>query len=125
MKKVLLLFVAMLTCSLMQAQGLVPRERIIFSVRLYDGGIKDKPIGGPSPKSPAQPPTVYIEENVLYFDADHADFELTLRDEDGNDVYTTTVTTSETEVTLPSTLTGDYEIELISGNWVFTGWIEL
>lgn len=123
MKKVLLLFVAMLTCSLMQAQGLVPRERIIFSVRCL--GFDNKSIGIPTPKSPAQPPTVYIEENVLYFDADHADFELTLRDEDGNDVYTTTVTASETEVTLPSTLTGDYNIELISGNWVFTGWIEL
>ena len=123
MKKVLLLFVAMLTCSLMQAQGLVPRERIIFSLRCM--GFDDKTISNPMPKFPAQPPTVYIEENVLYFDADHADFELTLRDEDGNDVYTTTVTTSETEVTLPSTLTGDYEIELISGNWVFTGWIEL
>ena len=123
MKKVLLLFVAMLTCSFMQAQGLVPKERIIFSVRCM--GFDPKPIGVPMPKSPGDAPEVYIEENVLYFEGEHPGYHLTIRDEDGDDVYTTTVSASDTVVTLPSTLSGTYEIELVSGNWVFTGWIEL
>ena len=125
MKKVLLLFVAMLTCSLMQAQGLVPKERIIFSVRFYEGGIEERPISSPMPKSPEDVPEVYIEENVLYFEGDHPDYDLTIRDEDGDDVYTTTVSALDTVVTLPSTLSGTYEIELVYGDWVFTGWIEL
>lgn len=125
MKKVLLLFVAMMTCSLMQAQGLVPKERIIFNVRCYEGGIKDKPIGNPSPKSPDETPEVYIEENVLYFEGDHPGYDLTIRDEDGDDVYTTTVSASDTVVTLPSTLSGTYEIELVYNDLLFTGWIDL
>jgi hypothetical protein len=46
-------------------------------------------------------------------------------DEDGEVVYTTTVFSNETQVALPSNLSGDYEIELLMGNWKFTGWIEL
>lgn len=127
MKKVLLLFVAMLTCSLMQAQGVLPKERIYFSVRCYANVINDdhNPIGHPAPKSPDETPEVYIEENVLYFEGDHPDYDLTIRDEDGDDVYTTTVSALDTVVTLPSTLSGTYEIELVYGDWVFTGWIEL
>lgn len=39
---------------------------------------------------------------------------------DGPAVYST-----ETQVVLPSTLSGDYEIELRMGYWKFTGWITL
>ena len=76
-------------------------------------------------KSPIQPPTVYIEDYVLTFVVDHPEYVLNIKDEDGDVVYTTTVWSTDTEVTLPSTLSGDYEIELVMGNWLFTGWIEL
>lgn len=125
MKKLFMFMFALLTCSLMQAQGLVPKERIYFSVHFYDGGIDPKPIGNPMPKSPEDAPEVYIEENVLYFEGDHPGYDLTIRDEDGDTVYTTTVTSTDMTVTLPSTLSGDYEIELVYDNWVFTGWITL
>lgn len=109
----------------MQAQGVLPKERIYFSVQLYCGGIDPRPTMVPTPKSPDETPEVYIEENVLYFEGDHPGYDLTIRDEDGDDIHTTTVSASDTVVTLPSTLSGTYEIELVSGNWVFTGWIEL
>ena len=48
-----------------------------------------------------------------------------VKDEDGDVVYTTTVFSAETEVVLPSTLSGDYEIQLTMGNWLFTGLIQL
>ena len=76
-------------------------------------------------KSPIQPPTVYIEDYVLTFTVGHPDYVLNIKDEDGYVVYTTSVWSSETEVVLPSTLSGDYEIELVMGNWLFTGFIFL
>ena len=48
-----------------------------------------------------------------------------VKDEDGDVVYTTTVFSAETEIVLPSTLSGDYEIQLVMGNWLFTGLIQL
>ena len=40
-------------------------------------------------------------------------------------VYTTVVSSSETQVVLPATLSGEYQIELAMGGWLFTGWITL
>jgi hypothetical protein len=77
------------------------------------------------PKSPMRPPVVYIEDYTLSFVADHPDYELTILDEDGNVVYMTMVESAQTEVILPSVLSGDYYVELVMGNWLFTGLIEL
>ena len=71
------------------------------------------------------PPTVYLEDGVLTFTAGHPDYTLTIKDEDGDVVYSTIVTSAQTTVVLPSTLTGDYVIELVMGNWLFTGYIVL
>ena len=76
-------------------------------------------------KSPKAPPTVYQEDNTLTFVADHPEYVLYIKDEDEEVVYSTVVTSAETEVTLPSYLSGTYEIELVMGNWLFTGWIDL
>ena len=105
-------------CAIMQAQ-----ERIAFSV---ESSIIDKqPMGHGHPKSPMRPPVVYIEDYTLSFAVDHPDYELTIKDEEGEIVYTTIVTSAETQVTLPSTLVGGYVIEPTMGYWKFTGWIEL
>ena len=77
------------------------------------------------PKSPAAPPTVYQEDNTLTFVADHPEYVLYIKDEDEEVVYSAVVTSAETEVMLPSYLSGTYEIELVMGNWLFTGWIDL
>jgi hypothetical protein len=96
-------------------------ERIVFGVTEID------PVttGNGRPKSPIQPPTVYIEDYVLTFTENHPDYTLYIKDEDGFVVYSTTVWSSDTEVILPSTLSGDYEIDLVMGNWLFTGFINL
>ena len=85
----------------------------------------DMPGGNGYPKSPMRPPVVYIEDYTLSFVADHPDYILNIKDEDGEVVYSTTVFSSMTQVTLPSTLSGDYEIELLMGNWKFMGFITL
>ena len=85
----------------------------------------DMPVGNGHSKSPIQAPTVYIEDYTLAFVADHPDYILNIKDEDGEVVYSTPVYTTETQVVLPSTLSGDYEIELIMGYWKFIGWINI
>jgi hypothetical protein len=57
--------------------------------------------------------------------ADHPEYILNIKDEDGEVVYTTTVFSTQTQVVLPSILSGDYEVNLVMGNWLFVGWINL
>ena len=94
-------------------------------IPLAVGIIESMPIGHGHGKSPMRPPVVYIEDHTLSFVVDHPDYELTIKDEDGEVVYSTIVTSAETLVTLPSSLVGDYVIELTMGNWLFVGWINL
>ena len=94
-------------------------------VQLSSHKIDNTPLGDGPAKSPVVPPCVYIEDYTLSFEAYHPDYALIIKDEDDNVVYTTSVWSSQTEVVLPSTLTGDYEINLVMGNWLFTGWISL
>lgn len=84
-----------------------------------------KLIGHDNPRGPIESPTVYIEDYSLSFEADHPDYVLNIKDEDGEVVYTTTVYSVMTLVTLPATLSGDYEIELVYGGWLFSGYINL
>ena len=84
-------------------------------------------IGGhPRPKAPVQCPTVSIDDHTLYiYDVAYA-FTLYLLDEDGEVAYTTSVAAGTPTVTLPSDLTGDYELLLVpGGSYYFSGWIEL
>lgn len=85
----------------------------------------DMPAGNGHSKSPMRPPVVYIEDYTLAFAADHPEYILNIKDEDGEVVYSTVVYSTLTQVTLPSILSGEYVIELRMGYWLFTGWIEL
>lgn len=87
--------------------------------------INDRPLTNGHPKSPDETPTVYIDDYMLYFEANHPEYVLNIKDEDGDVVYTTVVYTAQTQAVLPSTLSGDYEIELVMGNWIFKGRISL
>lgn len=115
MKKVTVLFFALLMVSLVQAQEQV---ELIAT-------IDEQTVGHSLPKSPIEPPVVYIEDYTLSFAVDHPDYVLYIKDEDGDIVYTTTVYSTQKQVILPSTLAGDYQIELAMGYWLFTGWINL
>lgn len=117
MKKLLIssLFILLMSTNVMS------REVVPFTVHYED----DQPGGNGNPRGPIKAPLVYIDDYVLAFEAYHPDYVLTLKDENGDVVYTTTVYSTETLVTLPSTLSGDYEVNLVMGNWLFTGWISL
>ncbi|MBO7537809.1 MAG: hypothetical protein J6T44_00845 [Prevotella sp.] len=85
----------------------------------------DQPGTSGYPKSPMQAPSVYIEDHMLSFETNHADYVLNIKDENGNVVYFTVVFSTQTQVVLPFTLSGNYEIELIMGYWLFKGCITL
>lgn len=117
MKKILLMIVG----AFLLSTSLFAKEVVPFTVNYED----DQPLGNGNPRSPIEVPLVYIEDYTLSFETNHPDYTLIIKDEDGDVVYTTTVFSNDTEVILPSTLSGDYEVNLVMGNWLFTGWIEL
>ena len=119
MKKLLLFALS----ALFMSTNLMAWELVPLKVNFGDDD--EKPISTGHPKSPIQAPTVYIEDYTLLFAVDHPEYVLNIKDEDDNVVYTTVVYSSLAQVILPSTLSGDYQIELVMGNWLFTGWINL
>ena len=118
MRKLFLLLVG----AFMMSTSLLAWEPIPLTVY---GDDDYSPIGHDRPRSPIEVPLVYIEDYTLLFAEGHPDYVLNIKDEDGDVVYTTTVYETMTQVVLPSTLSGDYEVELIMGNWIFTGYINL
>ena len=88
-------------------------------------GDDNEPVGHDLPRGPIEAPTVYIEDYSLLFETNHPDYVLNIKDVDGNVVYSTTVYSVLTLAPLPYTLSGDYEIELFYGGWIFTGNISL
>lgn len=118
MKKLLLMIVGAFILS----TNLWAKELVQLSVGI---DIDHMPIGNGNTRSPIEVPVVYIEDYSLSFVADHPEYILNIKDEDGEVVYSTIVTSAETLVTLPSSLAGEYVIELRMGNWLFTGWINL
>ena len=98
--------------------GLV--TNIIFSVgKIKNGG----GIGNPLPKSPATSPEVTLDDHTLTFDSSCHNCTLRIVNTE-DEVEYTTVITSDTLV-LPSTLEGQYELQIIRDNWCFYGDIEL
>lgn len=89
------------------------------------GWIDPTPVGDGPARNPIDPPTVYLENYTLTFAANHPEYVLYIKDENETVVYSTVVTSATTEVVLPSTLSGYYEIDLVMDNWCFWGYIEL
>lgn len=116
-KKLLILFGVFILSTNLSALELVP-----LTVSIEEN---DQPGGNGHGRSPIEVPLVYIEDYTLTFTVGHPDYVLTIKDEDGAVAYSTVVYSIQTQVVLPSSLSGDYEILLIMGNWLFTGWINL
>ena len=117
MKKLLVFLALLMSCTFAQAQ----KVEIDFTCE----GIDDGPIGNHMPRGPIDPPTVYLEDYILTFATNHPEYVLYIKDEYETVVYSTVITSATTEVVLPSTLSGNYEIDLVMDGWCFWGWIEL
>ena len=115
-KNLLLVLFALFMSTSVMAWELIP-----LSVNYDD----EQPLGPGYPKTPITAPTVYIDDYTLLFEANHPEYVLNIKDESNNVVYTTVVYSTQTQVVLPSTLSGDYQIELVVDNLLFSGLISL
>lgn len=68
-------------------------------------------------------PSVEIEDNILYFITSCDDMELRLVNEEDEVEYTTVI--SGSTLVLPSTLNGNYQLQIISETYIFYGDITL
>lgn len=116
MKKIILIFAFLCSMSLFaNEQGV---SNLNFSV-----GYVVKTGTRPHPKAPALPPevpSVTLEGNILMFTSEHDDYTLTMINEDEEVAYEVIVPSTVCVVVLPSSLTGDYELQLdYGGNFYF------
>lgn len=119
MKKLLLL--AALLCGITMNVKADPEE-LTFTVEIVGNGGAAHPL----PKSPIELPQATLDGHVLTFTSSHADYTLTLLDENGDDAYQVFVPAATTTVVLPSTLTGLFELQLYpGGSYYFSGEIVL
>ena len=104
--------------SLVNAQEVGEEEEIEFSI--------DPTPGYPGyGKTPILMPALWQNGYLLDFHGTHIDYVLRILDAADNVVYFAVVPSYQTQVWLPTTLSGTYRIELISGSLLFYGFITL
>lgn len=94
-------------------------------IPLKIGRIDPTKPGDHNPKSPVVAPTVYIDGYELTFDTPCDGCTLQLVDEDNDVVYSIVIPAGTTILYLPSYLEGTFELQIIDGDWLFYGEIEL
>ncbi len=108
---------------------------MLFAATNIQADPKDPPIpltpifnpddsNGNNPRSPILVPVLYIDGYTLTAGDNTLGSTIQLLDENDNVVFSTYVSI-EGDITLPSTLSGTYTIEVIRGSQTFTGAITL
>lgn len=77
------------------------------------------------PRSPICPPEAVLSGHTLYILTEHPDYNLQLLSADGTVVYETYVPSTVNVIALPSSLSGEFEIQLQTDTYIFIGRIEL
>lgn len=113
----LMLLLAMLPLS--STQVYAAQEDIDLQTGYVDPTIPH----GNGPRTPVMIPHVAIDEYTLTFYTPCDGCMLRLFDEDGNLVYAIVIPDGTTTLSLPSYLSGDYEIQIIRGSFKFYGYI--
>ena len=79
----------------------------------------------PFPRGPIDIPEVYLEDNELSFDSSLEGCTVQLLDADEEVVFTDSIDVNQTSLTLPSTLSGTYELQIVCGSITFYCYIDL
>ena len=87
--------------------------------------IKDGPGSNIGTYAPPRPWYIIQDDYVLTLPAFEDDYTLELRDATDTVVYTTYVAAGTTQVVLPSTLSGDFELRLVAETYYYRGYISL
>lgn len=122
-KKVLLTLSLLLLSGIsLSAQTMpVPGERIFLVCQKIGGG----EFNSPMPRGPIDPPSVSYDGYTLYINSSHPDCTVQLVDEEDIVVYEVFVDADTNVIIFPSTLTGEYRLNLLWDDWCFWGYIEL
>ena len=81
--------------------------------------------GNGSTYAPPRPWYITQDDYVLTLPTLEDDYTLELRDEDDVVVYSTYLPAGTTLVTLPSTLSGDFELRLVADTYYYRGYLNL
>ncbi len=121
MRRIIFVLVLMVMALYSGAKTQIVNEEISLQVRF------DDPTNGHEPfsKSPITVPTISLDDHTLYLDTPCDGCTLNIVDGSGVVVYTTVIPTGTTSLVLPATLSGEYELQIISGNYLFHGTIDL
>ena len=114
MKKLIFsLIVALVGASFLQAQPV-------------DLTYEDHSTSAPGgPRTPTLPWTIDVTDNVITMKSTPCDYTLCLYDEDGEVVYTVFVPAGTTQVILPTTLSGNFELRFETSTYYYYGYISL
>ena len=82
-------------------------------------------VGNGHTYAPPRPWYIIQDDYTLTLPAFEDDYSLELRDEDGDVVYSTFLPSGTTQVILPSTLSGSFEIRLVGNTYSYRGYILL
>jgi hypothetical protein len=87
--------------------------------------INEEEISQGNTKAPMRPLFITQDGNILTLAATPVDYTLVLYDENGTVTYSTLLPAGTTQVILPTTLSGTYEIRLVAETYYYIGYIEL
>lgn len=87
--------------------------------------IRETEVGQTNPKMPVRPLVITQDSNVLTLPATPVDYMLELRDENGTLVYYAFIPMGTTQIVLPTTLSGDFEIRLVADIYYYIGYLTL
>lgn len=87
--------------------------------------IKKGSSDGGSTLAPPRPWYITQYDHILTLPAFEDDYTLELRDENDVIVYTDYVPAGTTQVVLPSTLSGDFELRLVGDTYYYRGYLSL
>ncbi len=96
-------------------------DNLSLQVRLIDPSLPAKGIK----RSPAKAPSLSILDHMLYFATSCDGCILRLINEDGDVEYVIEIPENTSTITLPFYLYGEYELQILRGNYCFFGFVEL
>lgn len=118
---ILLLLASSFSDAIAQITGENYYEEIVLHVNFDDPILHDKPVK----RSPIRIPSISINDHTLYFYSSCDGCTLRLYDEKGDLVVNLIIPENSSTINLPSFLTGEYEIQILKGNYCFYGYIKL
>ena len=122
MKRIVLFLVVI--CSMFAGSMTVSAQE---EIDLTASRIRNEGSGNDYPRSPIHVPSASIDDYTFCINESHPDYVLQVVDPDDeeNVIYEVLMPAGVNSVVLPSSLVGEYVIQLLWGNWRFWGYIEL